>query len=112
MAQTVEILRERISSGQWPRFLPGEHELTRRLQVSRATLRAAIAELERENLISGGQGKRRQIVTRLEAAPVARSQMVAFLSPIPLHRFPPSAFYWMDELRSVLQAAQWPMEFF
>jgi DNA-binding LacI/PurR family transcriptional regulator len=111
VAQTVEVLREAIESGQWPQWLPGELELTRRLQVSRVTLRAALAELERVNLIRGGQGRRREIV-RTKRKRMARpaSKAVVLLSPAPLHQLPSSTVFWMDELRGHLNAAGWPLE--
>ena len=48
VAETARVLREGISSGRWPERLPGERELSAALQVGRNTLRAALAELERE----------------------------------------------------------------
>jgi DNA-binding LacI/PurR family transcriptional regulator len=111
VAQTVEVLREAIESGQWPQWLPGELELTQRLHVSRVTLRAALAELERSKLIRGGQGRRREIVhaTR-KSAPIRASKTVVLLSPAPLHQLPSATVFWMDELREHLGAAGWPLE--
>ncbi len=111
VAQTAEVLRESIAVGEWPRWLPGELELARRLHVSRVTLRAALAELERKKLIRGGQGRRREI---LKPEPEGRGQrarhVVVLLSPEPLHRLPSSAVFWIDALREHLEAAGWPLE--
>jgi DNA-binding LacI/PurR family transcriptional regulator len=112
VAQTAELLRETIASGQWPQWLPGELELTHRLHVSRVTLRAALAELEREKLIRAGQGRRREIIQKSRRTKSTRSasKTVALLSPVPLHQLPSATVFWMDELREHLDAAGWPLE--
>ena len=78
VAQTQEILRDMILRGTWERWLPGELELTRRLRVSRITLRAALQELERAKLVKAGQGKRREIIkkARPKLAPKASTAAV------------------------------------
>jgi DNA-binding LacI/PurR family transcriptional regulator len=110
-AQTAEVLREVIASGQWPHWLPGELELMQRMHVSRVTLRAALAVLERENLITGGQGKRREVQQPIAGniKPQLR-RTVVLLTPAPLHRLPAATVFWMDELREHLDAAGWPLE--
>ena len=45
--QTLEVVREGIAAGLWKNQLPGERELSRRLQVSRPTLRTALKLLDR-----------------------------------------------------------------
>lgn len=111
VAQTTEVLREAIAAGQWPRWLPGELELARRLHVSRVTLRAALALLEREEWIRAGQGRRREIIRQRTARPApAAGRDVVLLSPVPLHRLPTSTVFWMDELREHLDASGWPLE--
>lgn len=109
VSATVEVLREAIASGEWPRWLPGELELVGRLRVSRVTLRAALSELERGKWIRAGQGKRREILRRAKAGKVVRSAVV-LLTPEPLHRLPASTVFWMDKLREQLEAAGRPLE--
>jgi DNA-binding LacI/PurR family transcriptional regulator len=109
--QTADILRESISSGAWLRWLPGELELTRRLHVSRATVRDALARLEREGIISGGQGRRREILVKPKPLRKrAASRHVVLLSPEPMHRQAPSTVFWMDELRDHLAATGHTLE--
>lgn len=111
VAQTASILRDAIAEGQWPRWLPGEIELCRRLTVSRVTLRHALAELEREKIISSGQGRRREVLAAGKPARNAANKSVVLLSPTPLHRLPSSTVFWMDELREHLDHAGRPLLF-
>ena len=63
-AQVCDVLREAIRHGTWPDNLPGELELSRKLQVSRMTLRAALRMLTREGWVSSSQGRRRRVLRR------------------------------------------------
>lgn len=111
VAQTTEVLREAVAAREWPRWLPGEFELSLRLHVSRATVRAALAKLEQEKLIRAGQGRRREVARQRTARrPPALSRAVALLSPLPLHRLQSSTVFWIDELRAHLEAAGWHLE--
>src|SRR5262245_55256891 len=58
--RVVSALRERILSGEYPegQCLPTERELAEEFQVSRATIRLALAELERSNLLYRAAGCR------------------------------------------------------
>lgn len=112
VAQTAGFLREEIQGGAWPRWLPGEHALCARLGVSRATLRAALAQLEREGLLKGGQGRRRETTRpRRRAGKAAASKVVALLSPVPLEAMQRFALYWTDDLRGHLGEAGYTLEF-
>src|SRR5262245_42571311 len=63
-AQTVGILKEKILSGDWGQTLPSERELSDWLVVSRGTLRAALARLQREGIVKSRQGRPWEIVVR------------------------------------------------
>ncbi|NJD27969.1 MAG: GntR family transcriptional regulator [Chloroflexi bacterium] len=75
-AQVAERLRERLASGEFKPGdrLPGEFQLSNEYRVSRVTIRAALAALEREGLIVKRQGlgsfvrtaRARQVLARLE----------------------------------------------
>ena len=108
-AQTAGILKEGLRTGRWSGELPGELELAGQLQVSRVTLRKALAGLEREGWVRAGQGRRRQIVAR-PARGSAAGRRVLLLTAQPLHRLPPQALYWMDCLREQLAEAGYHLE--
>lgn len=112
VAQTKEILREMIANGTWDRWLPGEVELSQRLGVSRMTLRAALAELERARWVRAGQGKRRELTKKAQrrVTPGTENRSVVLISPVALHHLPTPTIYWIDELREHMDAAGWPLE--
>src|SRR5260221_14408201 len=57
--QVEQVIRHRIATRQYGSGLqiPSEHELGRELKVSRVTIREALRELVRENLLVKVQGK-------------------------------------------------------
>jgi DNA-binding LacI/PurR family transcriptional regulator len=112
VAQTVAILRNHLRAGVWKEYLPGEHDLCERLQISRVTLRAALDQLQREKWIRAGQGRRRQIVAHRIPRPArSQSNVVVLLSPVSILTLPTSALFWVDALREHLAAAGYRLEF-
>lgn len=57
--QIREIMRDKIESGEWERgtLIPGENELCKMFDVSRGTVRQALAELVEDGLLERKQGK-------------------------------------------------------
>ncbi len=101
--QTAELLRERIARGLWREWLPAERALCAMLQVSRSTLRRALAQLQREGAIRAEHGAGNRILTRVKRTRgQLRSHDVALLAPEPLERLRPSQTLWIDELRAML----------
>lgn len=111
--QTCAVLRECLAAQEWQGALPGEADLCRRFQVSRAILRAALASLQSEGLLRVSQGRRREIVGGVAAADwgTARPDRVVVLSPVPHARLTTSKLLWIDELRGQLAAQGVPLEF-
>ena len=60
--QIAEIIRRGLADGVWRGVLPGEIELSRTLQVSRTTLRASLATLTAEGILSVSAGGRKRTV--------------------------------------------------
>ena len=103
VSQTAAILREEIAKGTWIDWLPGERALCESLQVSRNTLRAALAQMKADGSIRPEQGSGNRIVLsrRTKRAPL-RSRDVAILTPDALERLRPTQALWIDELRAML----------
>jgi DNA-binding MarR family transcriptional regulator len=105
VAQTATILKERIQSGEWHKWLPGEHELCAQLRVARMTLRAALAQLERAGMVRSQQGKRREIVKRRRRTTLGLSGRVLLVTPLPLYVLPHLHVFCANELREALEKA-------
>lgn len=110
VAQTADILRREILSGEWKGLLPGEIPLCDRLQVSRITVRGALSILTREGLIEATQGQRRRIVSTGASPKPGPSRVVGVLSALPLPLISPSMLVRIAELRRHLQAAGYELE--
>lgn len=103
VAQTADILEAEIARGTWKEWLPGERALCAKYQVSRNTIRAALAKLQRSNVIATVHGSGHRILQRLAVkAASAHNQDVALLMPVPPERLRPSQTLWIDELRALL----------
>lgn len=100
--QTVDALREGIVTGVWRGFLPGERELCLLLQVSRPTLRAAIAVIKREGLIAVRQGRRSAILKKHRVRRAGKAA-VALVSTLPLYSMSRNRIFLIDYMGKVLQ---------
>jgi hypothetical protein len=78
--QLAEYLKEQIRERKWPNTMPGESWIMTQLQVGRGTVRAAMAQLEKEGILSPcGQGKRRRIVMSKDAFIARKIRVRIFL---------------------------------
>jgi DNA-binding LacI/PurR family transcriptional regulator len=110
VTQTLEALRAGIRSGEWSETLPGELPLSRRLQISRVTLRRALTTLAAEGWISGGQGSRRRVLRTPPCPAALPSRTVVLLSPQSAHLLPSPTQFWIAALREDLQRLGWKLE--
>lgn len=109
-AQAARILREMISSGELQGLLPGERTLAAQLQIGRDTLRAALALLEKNGVISPNEhGKRRRILAS-PAKSRKSTKRIAFLSPKPLSELPPWMLVEFDSLREFLNQRDYTLQ--
>lgn len=111
--QTAAFLREQIARNAWNGALPGERQLGELLQVSRNTVRSALAELRRAGLIQArvGIGYRITATSRPQAA-AAPSRDVAYLSPMPVEELQPRQALVVNELRALLGDRGYRLRFF
>ncbi len=103
VAQTVAFLNAQIEAAAWRDWLPSERSLCELLQVSRNTLRAALAQMQKDGRIRPVHGAGNQIIAGVPAKAVRpRAQDVALLTPEPLERLRPMQSLWIDDMRSLL----------
>lgn len=102
--ETVKVICSMIDSGELKQRLPGERDLAARLQIGRDTLRAALAELEKQGWISvGAHGKRRSILKNPQSGKQSkRTRRIGFLSPKRLQDLTPAMLLEVDHLREIL----------
>ena len=67
-AQVADALRDKIRSQTWTEWLPSERTLAETLQVSRKTLRKALAQLQREGTVEVVSGLGHRIVAAKDGA--------------------------------------------
>jgi LacI family transcriptional regulator len=102
VVQTVTCLQERVAARQWQGWLPSERLLAEELQVSRSTLRRALAHLHATGEIQAEHGRGQRILGHSQRRPSLRSRDVAILVPRPLEQLRPSQALWIDALRAML----------
>lgn len=101
--QVAQTLREKIANRVWNEWLPGERILAETLQISRKTVRKALAQLRREGVIVPVHGLGNRI-----AVPKAgvRSQeaeaVVTLLTPDPIEHMRSYTSLWVSHLKSLL----------
>ena len=111
-AHAALVLRDGIAQGRWLGSLPGEMELCRELQISRETLRRALAVLAAENIITkGGRGRHHQILRA--SAPVARAHgnIIRVLVPSGAQEFGELHLIIFDRLREQAGRDGYQIEF-
>lgn len=111
ITHSADFLREALLAGEWTELLPSERTLCTRLRISRPTLRAVLAQLEREGVISAVENKKRRILAASVKQPgKPRSSIIALLSPVPQQAMPPFVLFWVDALRELLAEADYQLE--
>lgn len=108
VAQCVHSLRTALAAGYWIERMPGERELCQTLEVSRPTLRAALAEMQREGAFETTARVRRRIAGQTLAGQ-SSLKTVAVLLPAQLRSLAPTIVLIIDALRDHLSQNGWTM---
>jgi DNA-binding LacI/PurR family transcriptional regulator len=99
--QIAEIIRRGLADGVWRGVLPGEIELSRTLQVSRTTLRASLATLTAEGILSvSAGGRKRTVLVRPTGGSKRRaSRLIVLLTAVPIEHMTMLHILQVDGLR-------------
>lgn len=104
--QTADILRRRLMAGEWCARLPSERSLCRTMQIARTTLRAALAQLEREGRLGAGhRGRPRRTIPGAGIGTGAPANSVVFLTPERIETLQPATLLQIDILAEHLHDA-------
>ena len=98
--QAAAALRESIRQGAWGELLPGEHELARRLSISRPTVRAALARLAEDGIIIIKKGCRTRVRTSRRKEPTSAPPTVCVVAPFSRESFGFSGHPVLLEMRA------------
>jgi DNA-binding LacI/PurR family transcriptional regulator len=110
--QVAGALRAEIERGTWRQILPGERLLAARLQVSRKTLRKALAQLRADGVLSTTPSCATVVSARKQRRTPAVSTRVALLLPEALEGARPFTVLWVNRLMSLLQDRGLQLEVF
>lgn len=104
-AQVADALRQGIEQHAWKEWLPGERALTETFQVSRKTLRKALAQLQAEGLVKAEHGLGNRIIPGVLEEDCARAKQepsVGLLTHDSLEQMRPHTLLWINRLKSML----------
>ena len=103
--QTLAILRRSLVEGRWSDWLPPERELAALLKISRPTLRQALLQLQREELLSAEHGRGYRLLKAPDVKSDQGSPLVHLLSPDPVYTLRHQTVLWIEELHDRVRAA-------
>ena len=111
--QVAQVLEAEIAARTWEDELPGEKILAAKYQVSRKTIRGALAELRSAGLIETRNGVGSKIIGgRRARAKSPRSDRIGLLMPDAVESVRQHTLLWINHLMEVLQNAGYQLEIF
>jgi DNA-binding LacI/PurR family transcriptional regulator len=112
--QLVTLLRQGIENRRWTGALPSEAELGREFQVSRMTLRKALAQLATEEWIAlGGRGHAHLVLRRprkRKTPPLPTARTIRVLTPFGFSGWNTTAFELLETLTERVSATGYRVE--
>jgi DNA-binding LacI/PurR family transcriptional regulator len=99
--QVAAALREEIKKHTWTNTLPSERQLAGLFQVSRKSLRRALAELRNEGLVTTANNRASIIAARRFGH--RKNDRIALLLPGPLEQARPYTVLWVNRLMTLVQ---------
>lgn len=112
--QLVTLLRQGIDKGRWTGELPSEAELGREFQVSRMTLRKALAQLAAEEwIVLGGRGFPHRVLRRRrqrKSSIVPTARTIRVLTPFGFSGWNTTAFELLETLTERVSASGYRVE--
>jgi DNA-binding LacI/PurR family transcriptional regulator len=109
-AQVAQSLRDQIAQGAWRNRMPGERQLAARLQVSRRTLRTALAELRSDGTLATRASYASTIARKPALRSPASDRRIMLLLPEPLEGARPFTVLWVNQLTSMLRGHGFQLE--
>jgi DNA-binding LacI/PurR family transcriptional regulator len=109
--QLAQALRAEIRNRHWERHLPGERQLAERFNVSRKTVRKALAELRATGELQTTRSRGSRVTLR-RGRPREVNPRIALLLPEPLEVSRPFTTLWVNRLMSLLQEMGHPLHIF
>ena len=102
-SQLAVQLRAELEKNTWRDWLPSERVLSRTLQASRNTVRAALEQLKSDGLIEPVRGLGNRVVGKAKSPSLQdQTKTVGVLIPEPIGRLRPLIALWIDELKDLL----------
>jgi len=109
--QVAQVIEAEIAARTWEQALPGEKVLAAKYQVSRKTIRSALAELRATGLIETQNGIGSKIIGgRSRRAKSPPSHRIALLMPDAVESVRQHTLLWINHLMEVLQNAGYQFE--
>ena len=109
-AQVADSLRHELRTGNWKQQLPGERLLAERLNVSRKTVRKALAMLRAEGFIRTDRNRGSAIVKPSAGKRAGPIKTVVLLLPEPIEGARPFTVLWVNHLMTMLHEAGMQLE--
>lgn len=112
ISETASVLKDGIQSGTWKDTLPSERMLSSQLHVSRPTVRAALAILQKEGLLQVTHSKCRRILPSKTPSAPKLQKTIGLVVNTPISQMSQFSFHVLMDVRHHLQQSGFDSEMF